>query len=145
MIRSRTMPRLEDNSGGLGQAAGQATRESRNVILIVEDEPVVRMSMEDALLQAGFDVLTSSNGTEALELIANRPHVFAVVSDIAMPGSINGYELAREVQRRWFASLPTLANGDRRVHDRGSDRHARSATFFSEGEGVSERRPIRHT
>ena len=43
------------------------------------------------------------------------------------------------------ASLPTLANGDRRVHDRGSDRHARSATFFSEGEGVSERRPIRHT
>ena len=85
MIRSCTTPRLEDNSGGVlaGQAADQEIKDTRNVVLVVEDEPI------------------SSNGTEGLELIANRPHVLAVVSDIAMPGSINGFELAREVQRRW--------------------------------------------
>ena len=80
---------------------GQAAKGTRDVVLIVEDEPIVRMSISDALLQAGFEVLASSTGDAALELIAVRPHLFALVSDIAMPGSINGYELAREVQRRW--------------------------------------------
>jgi CheY-like chemotaxis protein len=80
---------------------GQATKDTRLVVLIVEDEPLVRMSLSDALVQAGFEVLTSSNGAEALELMAKRPDIFAVVSDIAMPGSIDGYELAREVHRLW--------------------------------------------
>jgi CheY-like chemotaxis protein len=44
-----------------------------NVVLIVEDEPIVRMSISDALLQAGIEVVASSNGAEALELIATRP------------------------------------------------------------------------
>jgi CheY-like chemotaxis protein len=79
----------------------QAPKDTRDVVLVVEDEPIVRMSIRDALLQAGFEVLASSNGREALELLAKRAHIFAVVSDIAMPGSIDGYELTREVQRRW--------------------------------------------
>jgi two-component system, response regulator PdtaR len=86
---------------GSSLAADQTATPTRNVVLIVEDEPLVRMSISGALLQAGFEVLASSNGAEALELIAIRPDVFAVVSDIAMPGSIDGFELVREVQRRW--------------------------------------------
>ena len=93
MIRSYTMPRLEDNSGGVlaGQAADQEIKDTRNVVLVVEDEPI------------------SSNGAEGLELIANRPQV----SDIAMPGSINGFELAREVQRRWPQIGLVLVSGQR--------------------------------
>ena len=86
---------------GSSLAADQTATPTRNVVLIVEDEPLVRMSISGALLQAGFEVLASSNGAEALELIAIRPDVFAVVSDIAMPGSIDVFELVREVQRRW--------------------------------------------
>jgi CheY-like chemotaxis protein len=82
-------------------AVDQAPRDTRNVVLIVEDEPIVRMSITDALLQAGFEVLASSNGADALELIATRPGVSAVVTDIIMPGAIDGFELAREVQHRW--------------------------------------------
>jgi two-component system, response regulator PdtaR len=82
-------------------AVDQATKDTRNVVLIVEDEPLVRLSISHALLQAGFEVLTSSNGAEALELIATRPGVFAVVTDIVMPGAVDGFELAREVQHRW--------------------------------------------
>lgn len=92
-------------TGGLtsiaGLPVGQASKDTPDVVLIVEDEPIVRMSISDALLQASFQVLASSNGTEALELIAKHPHILAVVSDLAMPGSIDGYELAREVHRRW--------------------------------------------
>ena len=86
---------------GSNLAADQATTHTRNVVLIVEDEPLVRMSISGALLQARLEVVATSNGAEALELIALRPDVFAVVSDIAMPGSIDGFELARQVQHRW--------------------------------------------
>jgi CheY-like chemotaxis protein len=94
-----------------GLAVDEATKDTRNVVLIVEDEPIVRMSISDALVQAGFEVLTSPKGAEALELIAKRQDVFAVVSDIAMPGSIDGVELAREVQRRWPGIEIVLVSG----------------------------------
>jgi CheY-like chemotaxis protein len=58
---------------GRSLAVDQATKDMRNVVLIVEDEPIVRMSISDALLQAGFEVVSSSNGAEALELMAIRP------------------------------------------------------------------------
>ena len=92
----------------------QATKDARNVVLIVEDEPIVRMSISDALLQAGFEVLASSTGAEALELLAKRPHVFAVVTDIVMPGAVDGFELAREVQRRWPDIGIVLVSGQMR-------------------------------
>ena len=59
------------------------------------------MSISDALLQAGFEVLASANGAEALETLAVRPDVLAVVTDIVMPGAVDGFELARDVQHRW--------------------------------------------
>jgi CheY-like chemotaxis protein len=96
---------------GSSLAADETTTHTRNVVLIVEDEPLVRMSISGALLQAGFEVLASSNGAESLELIAIRPDVFAVVSDIAMPGPIDGFELAREVQRRWPEIGVVLVSG----------------------------------
>jgi two-component system, response regulator PdtaR len=86
---------------GSSLAADQAATQTRNVVLIVEDEPLVRMSISGALLQAGFEVLASSNGAEALEVLAVRPGVFAVVTDIVMPGAVDGFELAREIQHRW--------------------------------------------
>ena len=73
----------------------QATRHTRNVVLIVEDEPIVRMSISDTLLQAGFEVLASANGAEALEVLAVRPDVLAVVTDIVMPGAVDGPLLRR--------------------------------------------------
>ena len=96
---------------GRSLAVDQATKDMRNVVLIVEDEPIVRMSISDALLQAGFEVVSSSNGAEALELMAMHPDFFAVVSDIAMPGPIDGFELAREVQHRWPGIGIVLVSG----------------------------------
>jgi CheY-like chemotaxis protein len=86
---------------GSSLAADETTTHTRHVVLIVEDEPLVRMSISDALLQAGFEVLASSNGAEALEVLAVRSAILAVVTDIVMPGAVDGFELAREVQHRW--------------------------------------------
>ena len=65
-------------------------------ILVVEDEPLVGIYLTAVLGQSGFDVIVATNGEEALAL-AKREDVCAVVSDVAMPGPINGFELARRL------------------------------------------------
>jgi two-component system, response regulator PdtaR len=74
---------------------------SRNapVVLVVEDEPLVRIYLSEVLGQAGFKVIAATNGEDALELV-EREDVCAVVSDVAMPGPFNGFELARRVKRQ---------------------------------------------
>jgi CheY-like chemotaxis protein len=66
-------------------------------VLVVEDEPLLRVYLSDVLGQSGFDVIVATNGEDALAL-AKRQDVCAVVSDIAMPGPVNGFELARRVK-----------------------------------------------
>jgi CheY-like chemotaxis protein len=66
-------------------------------VLVVEDEPLVRMYVSDILGQSGFDVVAASSGEEALCRVAEGG-LCAVVSDVAMPGSVDGFELARRVR-----------------------------------------------
>ncbi len=73
----------------------------RMVVLAVEDEPIVRMSMADFLDDAGFKVFEAVNADEAIALLQARSDVQVVVTDIEMPGSMNGLELARVVRVRW--------------------------------------------
>ena len=71
------------------------------VVLVVEDATLVRMFMADFLDEAGFKVFEAVNADEALTVLQARPDVQAVVTDIEMPGSTNGLELARTVRERW--------------------------------------------
>ena len=75
--------------------------EPRMVILVVEDEPLVRLFPTDFLDEAGFKVFEAVNGDEALTILQARPDVQVIISDIEMPGSMNGLELARAVHERW--------------------------------------------
>lgn len=72
----------------------------RPVVLLAEDEPLVRMFNADALDEAGFRVVEAANGEEALSLFEARPDVSAVVTDVEMPGSIDGFALARHITDR---------------------------------------------
>ncbi len=72
------------------------------VVLVVEDETLVRMFMTDFLDEAGFKVFEAVNADEALTVLKARPDVQVVVTDIEMPaGSMNGLNLARAIQKRW--------------------------------------------
>jgi two-component system, cell cycle sensor histidine kinase and response regulator CckA len=76
-------------------------------ILLVDDEPVVLLLMRRALVEAGYDVLSASNGIEALELAAAaRPGVDAVVSDLQMPQM--GGEVLAAALRQGNPTLPIL-------------------------------------
>jgi two-component system, response regulator PdtaR len=68
------------------------------VVLVVEDETLVRMFMADFLDEAGFKVFEAVNADEALTVLKARPDVQVVVTDIEMPaGSMNGLRLARSI------------------------------------------------
>jgi CheY-like chemotaxis protein len=72
------------------------------VILLAEDETLVRMIASDILTEdAGFRVLEAGNADEALTLLEVRHDVRLLFTDVDMPGSLNGYALARIADMRW--------------------------------------------
>ncbi len=81
--------------------------EPRMVVLVVEDETLVRMFMADFLDEAGFKVFEAVHADEALTVLQARPDIQAVITDIEMPaGSMNGLKLAQTIQERWPAQNP---------------------------------------
>src|SRR5580700_5439644 len=71
------------------------------VILIVEDEALVRLSAVGILEDAGFRMIEAANSDEALELLEADSDVQLLFTDINMPGTIDGMALARRVHDRW--------------------------------------------
>ncbi|MBV8187554.1 MAG: response regulator [Alphaproteobacteria bacterium] len=68
------------------------------VILVVEDEVLMRAAAADHLRQAGYDVMEAGNADEALRLL-QKVEIDVVLSDIAMPGSLDGLGLIRWLRR----------------------------------------------
>ena len=73
----------------------------RPVVLIAEDEVLVRMLIADVLQDEGYRIIEAANATEALRVLEARPDIHVVVTDIEMPPGLNGIELAAEVRERW--------------------------------------------
>jgi two-component system, response regulator PdtaR len=87
------------------------------VVLVVEDQPLVRMTAADELEEAGFRVLEAANADEALEVLEAHAGIVQVLfTDIDMPGSMDGMELAEEVYRRWPHILLLVSSGYARPH-----------------------------
>ncbi len=73
--------------------------DSRDVVLVVEDEPGVRQFSVDALQELGYRVLEAEGATAALRLVDMHPEIRLMFTDIVMP-DINGRKLADEARRR---------------------------------------------
>lgn len=71
------------------------------VVLVVEDEYLIRMDTVEVLERAGFDVIEAANADHAIALLEINADVAVVVTDIQMPGSIDGLRLAAVVRDRW--------------------------------------------
>ena len=70
-------------------------------VLIVEDEPLVRLSAVKVIEDAGFEVIEAANADEAIRILENRSDIRVVFTDIHMPGSMDGLKLAHAVRDRW--------------------------------------------
>ena len=73
----------------------------RPVVLVVEDDTLLRMHASEMIEEAGFEVLEAPNADEAIRLLETRLDIAVVFTDIDMPGSMNGLKLAHAVANRW--------------------------------------------
>ena len=71
------------------------------IILIVEDESLLRIHAADIAAEAGFEVLEAANADEAIVILEARTDIRIVFTDIQMPGSMDGIKLAQAIRNRW--------------------------------------------
>ena len=74
------------------------TRAQNKTILLAEDDRSAREVTAMVLQAEGYHVLTTSNGTRALEILLHDATIDLLLSDIHMPGGIDGIELAQRAQ-----------------------------------------------
>jgi CheY-like chemotaxis protein len=87
----------------------------RPVVLIVEDEFLVRIGTRAALDTAGFDVIEAGDADEAIAILAARKNVRLIFTDIHMPGSMDGLKLAHFVRNRWPPVKIVATSGRARI------------------------------
>jgi CheY-like chemotaxis protein len=87
----------------------------RPVVLIVEDETLVRMDTSEAVEAAGFEVVEAGNADEAIAILAARDDVGVVFTDVNMPGSMDGLKLSRLVRDRWPPVKVVATSGHARI------------------------------
>jgi len=68
------------------------------VILIVEDESLLRLDSAETIEHAGFEVIQAANADEAIAILSARLDIHVVFTDIQMPGSMDGLKLAHFVR-----------------------------------------------
>jgi CheY-like chemotaxis protein len=73
------------------------------VLLVVEDEVLIRLSTSDFLRNEGFTVLEAGSAREALTVLKVRSDVSVVVTDIHMAGALEGLDLIREIRKSFPA------------------------------------------
>ena len=87
------------------------------LVLIVEDQPLVRMTAADELEESGFRILEAANADVALAVLeAQWDEVHVLFTDVDMPGSMDGMALAELVHRRWPHILLLISSGHARPH-----------------------------
>ena len=87
----------------------------KKTVLIVDDEPLIRMYVREVLEDAGYQAKEASNAHDALELI-NDDGITLVLTDIDMPGAMDGLGLAREVRANWPSIAVIVTSGRRLPH-----------------------------
>jgi CheY-like chemotaxis protein len=88
---------------------------SKPIILIVEDEPLLRMHAVALIEDAGFDTLEARSAEEAIDLLEKRLDIRIVFTDIDLPGEMDGIKLAAAIRDRWPPVELVLTSGQVKV------------------------------
>jgi len=89
----------------------------RPVVLVVEDETLVRMDAIEAIEAAGFDVVGAGDADQAIAILEQRADIHLIFTDIQMPGSMDGLKLAHFVKDRWPPIKIIATSGHARITD----------------------------
>jgi len=80
-------------------------------VLVVEDEPLIRMNAVDIITESGNETIEAENADEAIRILENRADIDFVFSDINMPGSMDGLRLLQVIHKRWPPIRLILVSG----------------------------------
>jgi CheY-like chemotaxis protein len=89
-------------------------------ILFVEDEVLIRMDMAEFLRQSGFRVSEAANAAEAIDALNSKFAVDLVVTDVRMPGNMDGFALAEWVRANRAGVEVILCSADLEAKERAS-------------------------
>jgi CheY-like chemotaxis protein len=92
---------------------GSSVPSKKPVVLVVEDESLVRACALDMVAAAGFEAISAADADEAIQLLESRNDIRAVFTDIQMPGSMDGLRLVRVVRSRWPPVALIVTSGQR--------------------------------
>jgi CheY-like chemotaxis protein len=81
------------------------------VVLVVEDEMLLRMRAVDMVEDAGFTPVEAMDADEAVAILESRSDIALLFTDIQMPGSMDGLKLAHAVHKRWPPIKIILVSG----------------------------------
>jgi two-component system, response regulator PdtaR len=84
---------------------------NKPVILVVEDDPIIRMGAVQFVADAGFEALEAEHADEAIRILEARSDIHLVFTDVGMPGTMDGLKLARYIRRRWPPVKLIVASG----------------------------------
>jgi len=85
--------------------------EDQSTVLLVEDEPLIRLFIAELLEDAGFRVVEAANATEALVILEAGLSVDVMLTDVEMPSGCSGFELARRVHESWPSAEILIMSG----------------------------------
>jgi CheY-like chemotaxis protein len=109
------------------------------IVLVVEDEMLLRMRVVDMVEDAGYISVEAVDADEAFAILQSRSDIALLFTDIQMPGSMNGLQLAHAVHARWPPIKIILASGQ--LHPLRSDIPPDSRFFgkpLKSGEMIAE-------
>jgi CheY-like chemotaxis protein len=89
------------------------------IVLIVEDEMLLRMRVVDMMEDAGYVPVEAVDADEAMAILRSRSDIVLMLTDVQMPGSMNGLQLAHAVREHWPPIKIILASGQLKLS--GSD------------------------
>jgi PAS domain S-box-containing protein len=102
------LPTVEGDADSMNEFADRLSVET---VLLVEDEPDLLGAASELFQSIGYDVLTASNGLDAIEILKQNPAINILFSDVVIGRGMSGIELARTVTRDFPAIKIVLASG----------------------------------
>ena len=88
-------------AGARHEPDARALRYGKENVLLVEDHPLVREHLLSKLQSLGYRVTVAASGGEALDILERRADIDLLLTDVVMPGGIDGFELGRQTAERW--------------------------------------------
>jgi CheY-like chemotaxis protein len=84
---------------------------ARPIALVVDDEPLILMDTADMISDEGYAVLEATSADQAYKFLDQHSSLQLLITDVQMPGELDGFQLARVVAERWPHICVVIASG----------------------------------